>query len=64
MHLQRQDGVEVGALAERVPRVVHDGVVVVRLSEGVHFLFGQLVEVVLLAWELGIYLWVLMFIVN
>ena len=36
-------------LGECVPGVVHDAVIVVSQSEGVHFLRGELVEVVLLS---------------
>ena len=47
--LPRQDGIQVGALGEGVPGVVHDAVVVVLEAQGVDLLRGQPVEVVLLA---------------
>ena len=43
-----QDGVEGGAAREGVSGVVHDALVVVVQTQGVYFLLGKFVEVVLL----------------
>lgn len=47
-HLNREDRVQVGALGEGIPRVVHNRVVVVRQTERIDLVLGQLVKVVLL----------------
>jgi hypothetical protein len=47
-NIHRQNSFEVSSLREGVLGVVHDAVVVVRLSKRVHILVGELIEIVLL----------------